>query len=137
MAGCALAFTIDPQSAMDLNLKIRIPGWAQNQAMPSDLYAYEQSSAQKIEIKVNGKPVDYQMKNGYAVISKKWKKDDKVELNLPMDVQRVVANTSLKDDQGKVALQRGPLMYCAEWTDNDGKACNIIMPKKHRFHYRV
>jgi len=125
----ALAFTIDPASSMELNLKIRIPGWAQNRAMPSDLYTYEKSSAQKIEIKVNGKAVDYEMKNGYAVISKKWKKNDKVELTLPMDVQRVVANTSVPDDNGKVALQRGPVMYCAEWKDNDGKACNIIVTK--------
>jgi DUF1680 family protein len=129
----ALAFTINPASTMDMNLKIRIPGWAQNQAIPSNLYSYEQSSAQKIEIKVNGKAVDYQMKNGYAVISKKWKKDDKVELTLPMDVQRVVANSSLQDDNGKVALQRGPIMYCAEWKDNNGKACNIIVPKGTAF----
>jgi DUF1680 family protein len=130
----ALAFTVDPQSAMDMNLKIRIPGWAQNQAMPSDLYSYEQQpSTQKIEIKVNGKAVDYQIKNGYAVISKKWKKGDKVELNLPMDVQRVVSNTNLKDNYNKVALQRGPIMYCAEWKDNDGKACNIIVPQNATF----
>ncbi|MDB4922661.1 glycoside hydrolase family 127 protein [Mucilaginibacter sp.] len=128
-----LAFTINPSSTMDMNLKIRIPGWAQNEAVPSTLYSYEQSSAQKIEIKVNGKAVDYQIKNGYAVISKKWKKNDKVELTLPMDVQRVVANTSLIDDNGKVALQRGPIMYCAEWKDNDGKASNIIVPKNTVF----
>ncbi|HAL82302.1 MAG TPA: six-hairpin glycosidase [Mucilaginibacter sp.] len=128
-----LAFTIDPASAMDFNLKIRIPGWAQNQAMPSDLYTYEQASAQKIEIKVNGKPVDYQIVKGYAVISKKWKKNDKVELTLPMDVQRVIANTLVPDDKGKVALQRGPIMYCAEWKDNDGKACNIIVTKGAAF----
>jgi DUF1680 family protein len=128
-----LAFTIDPASAMDLNLKIRIPGWAQNQAIPSTLYSYEQSSAQKIEIKVNGKTVDYQMQHGYAVISKKWKKNDKVELTLPMDVQRVIANTSLVDDNGKVALQRGPIMYCAEWKDNDGMASNLIVPKNTVF----
>ena len=73
------------------------------------------------------------MKNGYAVISKKWKKNDKVELTLPMDVQRVVANTSLIDDNGKVALQRGPIIYCAEWKDNDGKASNIIIPKNAVF----
>jgi len=124
-----LAFEVDPASATDMNLMIRIPGWAQNQAIPSDLYTYEQSSAQKIEIKVNGKPVDYQMEKGYAMISKKWKKGDKVELALPMGVRRVVANESLKDDNGKVALQRGPIMYCAEWKDNDGKATNIIVPK--------
>jgi DUF1680 family protein len=124
-----LSFIVDPASLIDMNLKIRIPGWAQNQAIPSDLYAYEQSLAQKIEIKVNGKAVDYEIKNGYAVISKKWKKGDKVELMLPMDVQRVVANNNLKDDNGKVALQRGPIMYCAEWKDNDGRAGNIIIPK--------
>ncbi|WP_428329963.1 glycoside hydrolase family 127 protein [Mucilaginibacter sp.] len=124
-----LTFTIDPASAMDMNLKIRIPGWAKDQAIPSNLYSYEQSSAQKITIKVNGKAVDYQTKNGYAVISKKWKKNDKVELTLPMDVQRVVANTSLADDNGKVALQRGPIMYCAEWADNNGMATNLIVPK--------
>lgn len=129
----ALAFTINPASPMDMNLKIRIPGWAQNQAIPSDLYTYEQSSAQKIEIKVNGKAVDYQIKNGYAVVSKKWEKNDKVELNLPMDVQRVVANNKLNDDNGKVALQRGPIIYCAEWRDNDGKAGNIIIPKETVF----
>ena len=125
----ALSFIIDPSSAMDINLKIRIPGWAQNEAIPSDLYTYENSSAQKIEIKVNGKPVDYEIIKGYAVINKKWKKNDRVELTLPMNVQRVVANTSVPDDNGKVALQRGPIMYCAEWKDNDGKASNIIVPK--------
>ncbi len=128
-----LSFAIDPASALDLNLKIRIPGWAQNQAIPSDLYAYQNPSAQKIEIKVNGKPVDYQIKNGYAIISKKWKKGDKVDLTLPMNVQRVIANSNLPDDIGKIALQRGPIMYCAEWKDNDGKATNIIIPKNTTF----
>lgn len=129
----ALAFTVDPAISMNLNLKIRIPGWAQNQAIPSDLYTYQQPSAQKVTITVNGKLVDYKMDKGYAVISKKWKKNDKVEVNLPMDVQRVVANEKLPDDVNKVALQRGPIMYCAEWKDNDGKAANIIIPKTATF----
>jgi DUF1680 family protein len=124
----ALAFTIDPANSMDLNLKIRIPGWAQNQAVPSDLYSYQTPSNKKIEIKLNGKPVNYQMQNGYAVINRKWKKGDKVEMDLPMNVQRVVATDKLAEDAGKIALQRGPIMYCAEWKDNDGKAANIIIP---------
>ena len=128
-----LSFAIDPASALDLNLKIRIPDWAQNQAIPSDLYAYQNSSAQKIEIKVNGQAINYQIKNGYAVISKKWKKGDKVDLTLPMNVQRVIANSNLPDDIGKIALQRGPIIYCAEWKDNDGKATNIIIPKNTTF----
>ncbi|MDR3697656.1 glycoside hydrolase family 127 protein [Mucilaginibacter sp.] len=129
----ALAFTIDPASATEMNLRIRIPGWAQNQAIPSDLYTYEQSSTTQIEIKVNGKPVDYQIVKGYAVVSKKWKKNDKVELTLPMNVQRVMANKALPEDSAKVALQRGPVMYCAEWKDNGGKATNIIIPKNTVF----
>ncbi|MFA6085322.1 glycoside hydrolase family 127 protein [Mucilaginibacter sp.] len=128
-----LAFTINPAASMDLNLKIRIPGWAQNQAIPSNLYSYQQASTQKVTIKLNGKPVSYQMEHGYAVISKKWKKGDKVEVNLPMAVQRVIANTNLPEDSGKIALQRGPLMYCAEWKDNDGKASNIIIPQNTAF----
>src|ERR1700761_9236544 len=128
-----LKFTVDPTEKMEMNLKIRIPGWVQNEAMPSDLYSYEQSSAQKVEIKVNGKSVDYRMEKGYAVISKKWKKNDKVEMTLPMDVRRVVANTNVPDDIGKVALQRGPIMYCAEWKDNNGLASNMIVPKDVTF----
>ncbi len=124
-----LVFNVDPASTMDMNLRIRIPGWAQDKAIPSDLYSYEKSSAQKIEIKVNGKAVGYQMEHGYAVISKKWKKGDKVELTLPIDVQRVMANEKLADDNGKIAIQRGPIMYCAEWKDNTGKPSSFIVPK--------
>jgi DUF1680 family protein len=123
-----LTFTVDPVNNMEMNLKIRIPGWAQNQAVPSDLYSYQTPSNKKIEIKLNGKPVNYQMQNGYAVINREWKKGDKVEMDLPMNVQRVVATDKLAEDAGKIALQRGPIMYCAEWKDNDGKAANIIIP---------
>lgn len=123
-----LAFTINPASAMDMNLKIRIPGWAREEAIPSDLYSYQQAMNSKVEIKLNGKPVEYTMKNGYAVIAKKWKTGDKIDVTLPMEVRRVIANTKVTDDIGKIALQRGPVMYCAEWADNGGKASNFIIP---------
>lgn len=128
-----LQFTLNPASSMDMNLKLRIPGWAQNQAVPSDLYSYQTAQNKKVEIKVNGKAVDYKMQNGYAVISKKWKKGDKVEMTLPMDIQRVMANEKLAEDNNKVALQRGPIMYCAEWKDNGGQAANIIIPQNTTF----
>jgi len=124
-----LKFTVDPAQKMDMDLRIRIPGWAQNEAIPSDLYSYQKKSAQGVEIKVNGMPVNYKIEKGYAVISRKWKKNDNVEVNLPMDVRRVVANASVPEDIGKIALQRGPIMYCAEWKDNNGLASNLIVPK--------
>jgi DUF1680 family protein len=67
-------------------------------------------------------------KNGYAVLTKTWKKGDVVEMDLPMDIRRVVANDKVADDRGKVALQRGPVLYCAEWPDNKGMVSNIVLP---------
>ncbi len=128
-----LLFTIEPSEKMDMGLKIRIPGWAKNEAIPSDLYSFEKKSAMQTEIKVNGIPVNYQLEKGYAVISRKWKKNDKVEVILPMNVRRVTATDKVADDNGKVAIQRGPIMYCAEWKDNNGLASNFIIPKTSVF----
>jgi len=124
----ALRFNISPKSPLAFNLLVRIPGWADNRAIASDLYKFANQSDKKVEIKINGQAANYTMKNGYAVLSRTWKKGDVVEVSLPMEVRRVVANEKLKDDIGKIALQRGPIVYCAEWTDNNGKASNIIMP---------
>ena len=122
-----LKFTINPASATAFNLMIRIPGWAQGQAIPSDLYKFEDASAMKIAIKVNGKAISYRTQNGYALLNRTWKTNDVVEVELPMPVRRVEANANLKEDQQKVALQRGPLIYCAEWPDNNGHTSNITI----------
>jgi DUF1680 family protein len=129
----ALTFNITPKSSLAFNLLVRIPGWAQNKAIPSDLYQFANSSDKKVEIKINGQPVEYTMQNGYAVLNKTWKKGDVVEVNLPMEVRRVIANEKVKDDIGKVALQRGPIIYCAEWVDNNGKASNMIIQNNATF----
>jgi hypothetical protein len=128
-----LAFTINPKKATAFNLLVRIPGWALNKAIPSNLYNFAQNSISSTVIKINGQPVDYTMQKGYASINRTWKKNDRVEVNLAMEVRRVVASENIKDDIGKVALQRGPLVYCAEWVDNNGKTSNIIMPAKTIF----
>ena len=124
----ALSFTVNPASPLAFNLLVRIPGWVQNIAFPSTLYQFDNSSAATATIKVNGQPFTYNMQNGYAVINRTWKKNDKVEVLLPMEVRTVTANENVKDDIGKIAIQRGPLMYCAEWADNNGKTSNFIIP---------
>jgi len=128
-----LKFNITLKAATAFNLLVRIPGWARNEAIPSDLYQFANASDNKVEIKINGQPAEYTMQNGYAVLNKTWKRGDIVEVKLPMEVRRVVANENVKDDIGKVALQRGPIIYCAEWVDNNGKAANIIIPNNATF----
>ncbi|OIR14188.1 Non-reducing end beta-L-arabinofuranosidase [mine drainage metagenome] len=128
-----LSFTINPSKATEFNFKVRIPGWAQNTAIPSDLYQFKNNSDKKIIIKINGQQTEYNIEKGYAVLNRKWKKGDVVEVNLPMEVRRVIANKIVSEDNGKVALQMGPIIYCAEWVDNDKRTSNIIMPSNADF----
>ena len=128
-----LLFTVNPASPSDFTVCVRIPGWARNEEMPSDLYRFQKTNNDRVSIKINGKEVTYPMQKGYALISRKWEKGDKIEVNLPMPVRKVIANKNVKDDNGKVALQRGPIMYCAEWVDNNGKATNFIIPDNTTF----
>ena len=128
-----LKFTINPAATTDFTLLIRIPGWARNEAMPSNLYTFATPSSQAATLKINGQPVTYTLRNGYAVLARKWHKGDVIDLALPMEVRRVAANVQVKDDLGKVALQRGPVIYCAEWNDNNGKTSNIIVPAATAF----
>ncbi|WP_022823293.1 glycoside hydrolase family 127 protein [Hymenobacter norwichensis] len=128
-----LKFTVAPKSSADFNLLVRLPGWARNEALPSNLYTFAAPSQEQVSIKVNGKVQPYTTRNGYAVLARKWKKNDVVEVALPMETRKVVANPNVRDDAGKVALQRGPLMYCAEWKDNDGRTSNIVVPAATSF----
>lgn len=127
-------FILKPEKTGKFDLMIRIPGWARNQAVPSDLYHFNKPEIKSATLTVNGKPLKYIVKNGYAVVAGNWKKGDRVLLYLPMPVREIVANEKVKDDIGKVALQRGPLVYCAEWADNkDGHVLNFLLDQHTNF----
>lgn len=128
-----LKFIISPRSPQAFAVRMRIPGWANNEAIPSDLYSFQDKSESKPAIRVNGTVVEYLMEKGYAVLERKWKKGDVVDVSLPMEVRRVTANEKLEDDFGKVALQRGPLIYCAEWKDNGGAVSGMMIPDEVKF----
>jgi uncharacterized protein len=120
---------VEPKKATNAKLFVRIPGWARNEAVPTDLYRFGKPASESLwSIKVNGKTTDVTIDKGYAVLNRQWKKGDMIELSLPMDVKRVYANEKVTEDVGKVSLQRGPLMYCAEAIDNGGKASNLLLP---------
>jgi hypothetical protein len=101
-------------------LRVRIPGWAQGVPVPSDLYHFLDKVADEIKVSVNGSPIRMTIDQGYAVIDREWQLGDMVTLELPMPVRRVVANEEVAADRGRVALQRGPIVYCVEETDVAG-----------------
>jgi DUF1680 family protein len=111
--------TLEPESRRKFDLMIRIPDWAMNEAIPGDLYKFIGNNNEPVNLKVNDKDYQIKMKDGYAVISRKWEKGDKVDIDFPMPVRKVIADERIKDDNGKMAFQRGPVIYCAEWPDND------------------
>lgn len=119
---------VSPRTRQRFAINIRIPGWAMGKVVPGDLYHYLNESREKADLKLNGKPVDVKMNKGYAVIERKWSKDDVIELNLPLPVRLVTAHKKVKDDLNKVALERGPIVYCAEWIDNDNKVLDLVIP---------
>jgi DUF1680 family protein len=120
--------TIDPGPARRFPLAIRIPGWARNQPVPGDLYRYADTpSAERVELNVNGKPVPYTVERGFARIERSWKKGDVVEISLPMLVRQVVAHPAVEANRGRVALERGPVVYCVEGADNGGKVHDLTL----------
>ncbi|MFT4203021.1 MAG: glycoside hydrolase family 127 protein [Chitinophagaceae bacterium] len=130
-----IAVEVNPLQNKAFILKLRIPGWAQEEVTPGDLYHFASArEKKKIPIYVNGKSVDYIIEKGYAVIQQQWKKGDKVSFELPMPIRKVLANEQVKADNGMFALQRGPVVYCLEGKDQpDSGVMNIVVDTATQF----
>lgn len=124
---------VNPKKKQNFNLKIRIPGWVFGQVVPSDLYTFTDNKKLSYSVKVNGEPVASQLKNGYFTISRIWRKGDKVEVHFDMEARTVKAHPLVEADQGRVAIERGPIVYCAEWPDNDYSVLSAVIPQKPVF----
>ena len=122
-----LTFNSVEGNASGKTLKVRIPGWAVNKPVESDLYSYINPTTTPVVIKLNGEEVSYTVQDGYALLQKDWQADDCVEISLPMDIHQVVSNENLKSNEGLRAYERGPLVYCAEGIDNGGRLDNIFI----------
>jgi uncharacterized protein len=125
---------VNPEKNCEFVMKVRIPGWTQNEALPGGLYKFTGSDNEKITLKVNGKESDLKIEDGFAAISRKWRKGDKVEIDFPMPVREVVADERVKEDENKIAFQRGPLIFCAEWPENTkGNVLDLVIKKDAAF----
>ena len=126
---------IEPETKSKFTISLRIPGWAQNKPVPSDLYQYMNKSDEKPIIKINNAETKYKIINGYAKINRKWEKGDIIEIDFPMPVRKVIANEKVTEDNGKFSIERGPIVYCAEWIDNGGKVRNLLLDKNTDLTY--
>lgn len=124
---------ITQNSVGAFTLKIRIPGWVRNEVVPSDLYAYADEDSASYSIKVNGQKVYADLQNGYFSIQRKWKRGDCVDINFDMNVRMVRANENVIADCGRMAIERGPIVYCAEWPDNDFNVLNVLLNPTAKF----
>lgn len=120
-----IKITVDPEKVASFTLAIRIPGWAQNQPLPSNLYFYADKTSEQPSLKVNGEVINISTEKGYVRLTRRWQKGDVVKVHLPMPVRRVVSHEAVKENTGKVAIERGPIVYCAEAVDNDGHALDL------------
>jgi DUF1680 family protein len=125
----AVAIHLTPDVPRTFTVNVRIPGWAREQPVPGDLYRFADAAAPKPTLEVNGRAVPLTLTNGYVAISRRWTAGDVINLHLPMPVRRIAASEKVAADRDRIALQRGPIVYAAEWPDNPhGKVRNIVLP---------
>ncbi|MGM0474375.1 MAG: beta-L-arabinofuranosidase domain-containing protein [Bacteroidota bacterium] len=109
-------------------LHVRVPHWAKQDAVPGDLYEYLDRSPGGIAAELNGENLDVDPDHGYLTLDRRWEAGDEIRIGFPLEVRRVVSHPAVKENQGKVALERGPLVYCFEEMDNPADIFSISLP---------
>lgn len=128
-----IAITVDNNKAKAWTMKVRIPGWVRGQVVPSNLYEYTDGKRLGYSITVNGEKVESELQNGYFCINRTWKKGDVVRVHFDMEPRTVKANYKVEADRGRISIERGPIVYCAEWPDNDFDVLSILMNREPKF----
>lgn len=122
-----VSITVNPQKNAEFTIKLRVPGWARNQVLPGDLYSYATKSTSKNSVTVNGESFENIGDDGFIAITRNWKKNDKIELDFPMEVKEVLTNEIVLENKGKVALEYGPIVYAVEEIDNKNGYDKIVI----------
>ena len=119
--------TIDKNSTKTFSLKLRIPGWVRGEVAPGGLYEYSDGKSLGFKVLVNGEEVSSDLDKGYFTITRLWKKGDKVSLHLDMEPRVVTAREEVEADRGRIAVERGPVVYCAEAADNKFPVRSVLL----------
>lgn len=120
--------TVSTDGAVDGTMRLRIPGWARNQVAPGGLYSYSNDLRTQASVSLNGRRLSEAVDaNGYVSINRRWNEGDVIEVSLPMEVRTVVADSRIRDNRGRFAVERGPIVYCCEWPEaQDGRVLDLL-----------
>ncbi|HEX6171354.1 MAG TPA: beta-L-arabinofuranosidase domain-containing protein [Chitinophagaceae bacterium] len=130
-----IKLNIDPVKKGRFKMLVRVPGWYQDKIVPGALYRVPSDDGvpDYFSFKLNGKAISDKYENGYVIIENDWKKGDILEIEFPFEAKVIVAKDELKQDSNRIAIQRGPIVYCIEGADNNGKAWNLVVPENTKF----
>ncbi len=122
-----VSIEVTPEKAAEFTVLVRIPGWARNEVVASDLYRFADRCDEPPTVRVAGESVELDLRRGYLPIRRTWSQGDVIEIDLPMPIRRVLCHEKVEANRGKVALQRGPIVYCLEGVDNDQRVLNVFL----------
>lgn len=131
-----IVFSFISQSREKVNMRIRVPGWAVNRPMYGDLYHFLNIATENISIQLNGKNLPVKIVNGFIELERIWNESDLLELDFPMPVRKVISNNQVVSNRLKVALQRGPVVYCVESPDNNDNTHDLVIPDTASFDFK-
>ncbi len=122
-----ISIDVSAEQPIDFALKLRIPGYALGQAVPSDLYTGLGEETGTVQLIVAGEETPLEIKSGYATVARRWQGKTRVSLRIPMPIRRVIAHDAVVNLRGQVALERGPLVYALESADNPGRVLELAL----------
>ena len=122
--------TVSPSGPAEFTLRLRIPDWARGELSSTNLYSYVDPGMPPVTLRINGQEQDVEgLQDGFLELHRTWEEGDTVELHLPMPVKKVKAHPEVEADRGRVAIMRGPVVYCLEETDHSGDVKRIAVPE--------
>ncbi len=133
-----IKLNVDPAKKSKFKIYVRMPSWYADKIVPGNLYERDVNDPAVLDhpiylIDINGKRINAKAENGYFIIDREWVKGDVLEIEFSMEIKRIKSKPELKQDNNRIALQRGPIVYCIEGADNNGKAWNVIIPEDTKF----
>lgn len=124
---------INPESAKRFPISLRIPGWIQENPVPGKLYSFLDQEKTDFTIMVNGVKATFRQENGYTVLDREWKKGDRITYELPLEIRELQSRPEVLANTNRIAIQRGPLVYCVEGSDNQGKVLQLALSSNPNF----